>query len=91
MFNPMDFFPNFVSSQTGSPRSLNTEIVPNAGNFQEYTYELEWMEQHLSDHRHGHCLLVSLAAQRSINHKYPYYEMGQSLDSNHHFNINPYH
>ena len=44
MFNPMDFFPNFVSSQTGSPRSLNTEIVPNAGNFQEYTYELEWME-----------------------------------------------
>ena len=44
MFNPMDFFPNFVSSQTGSPRSLNTEIVPNAGNMQEYTYELEWME-----------------------------------------------
>jgi hypothetical protein len=44
MFNPMDFFPNFVSAQTGYPRSLNTEIVPNAGNFQEYTYELEWME-----------------------------------------------
>jgi len=44
MFNPMDFFPNFVSSQTGHPRSLNTEIVPNAGNMQEYTYELEWME-----------------------------------------------
>jgi len=44
MFNPMDFFPNFVSSQTGHPRVLNTEIVPNAGNFQEYTYELEWME-----------------------------------------------
>lgn len=44
MFNPMDFFPNFVSSQTGHPRSLNTEIAPNAGNFQEYTYELEWME-----------------------------------------------
>ena len=44
MFNPMDFFPNFVSAQTGHPRSLNTEIVPNAGNFQEYTYELEWME-----------------------------------------------
>ena len=40
----MDFFPNFVSSQTGHPRSLNTEIAPNAGNFQEYTYELEWME-----------------------------------------------
>ena len=40
----MDFFPNFVSSQTGHPRSLNTEIVPNAGNMQEYTYELEWME-----------------------------------------------
>ena len=44
MFNPMDFFTNFVSSQTGHPRSLNTEIAPNAGNFQEYTYELEWME-----------------------------------------------
>ena len=44
MFNPMDFFPNFVSSQTGHPRNLNTEIAPNAGNFQEYTYELEWME-----------------------------------------------
>jgi len=44
MFNPMDFFPNFVYSQTGHPRSLNTEIVPNAGNMQEYTYELEWME-----------------------------------------------
>ena len=44
MFNPMDFFPNFVSAQTGQPRSLNTEIAPNAGNFQEYTYELEWME-----------------------------------------------
>ena len=44
MFNPMDFFPTFVSSQTGHPRSLNTEIAPNAGNFQEYTYELEWME-----------------------------------------------
>jgi len=44
MFNPMDFFPNFVPSQTGHPRSLNTEIVPNAGNMQEYTYELEWME-----------------------------------------------
>ena len=44
MFNPMDFFPNFVSAQTGHPRSLNTEIAPNAGNFQEYTYELEWME-----------------------------------------------
>ena len=40
----MDFFPNFVSAQTGHPRSLNTEIVPNAGNMQEYTYELEWME-----------------------------------------------
>jgi hypothetical protein len=44
MFNPMDFFPNFVSSPTVHTRSLNTEIVPNAGNFQEYTYELEWME-----------------------------------------------
>ena len=44
MFNPMDFFPNFVSAQTEHPRVLNTEIVPNAGNFQEYTYELEWME-----------------------------------------------
>ena len=44
MFNPMDFFPNFVSAQTGPVRSTNTEIVPNAGNFQEYTYELEWME-----------------------------------------------
>jgi len=44
MFNPTNFFPNFVSSQTGHPRSLNTEIVPNAGNMQEYTYELEWME-----------------------------------------------
>ena len=40
----MDFFPNFVSSQTGPARSSNTEIAPNAGNFQEYTYELEWME-----------------------------------------------
>jgi hypothetical protein len=40
----MDFFPNFVSSPTVHPRSLNTEIVPNAGNMQEYTYELEWME-----------------------------------------------
>ena len=44
MFSPMDFFPNFVSSQTGHPRSLNTEVMPNAGNMQEYTYELEWME-----------------------------------------------
>ena len=44
MFNPMDFFPNFVSAPTGHSRSLNTEIVPNAGNLQEYTYELEWME-----------------------------------------------
>jgi hypothetical protein len=40
----MDFFPNFVSSPTVHTRSLNTEIVPNAGNMQEYTYELEWME-----------------------------------------------
>ena len=46
MFNPMDFFPNFVSSQTVHPRSLNTEIAPNAGNFQEYAYEMEWMECH---------------------------------------------
>ena len=44
MFNPMDFFPNFVSSPTQSVHVSNTEIVPNAGNFQEYTYELEWME-----------------------------------------------
>ena len=46
MFNPMDFFPNFVSAQTGQPRSLNTEIAPNAGNMQEYAYEMEWMECH---------------------------------------------
>jgi 23S rRNA A2030 N6-methylase RlmJ len=46
MFNLIDFFPNFVSSQTGHPRSLNTEIAPNAGNMQEYTYEMEWMECH---------------------------------------------
>ena len=44
MFNPMDFFPNFVSSPTQPVHVSNTEIVPNAGNFQEYTYELEWME-----------------------------------------------
>lgn len=44
MFNPMDFFPNFVSSQTGPVHVSNIEIDPNAGNFQEYTYELEWME-----------------------------------------------
>jgi 23S rRNA A2030 N6-methylase RlmJ len=24
----------------------NKEIDPNAGNFQEYNYELEWMEAH---------------------------------------------
>ena len=44
MFNPMDFFPNFVSSQTQPVHVSNVEIDPNAGNFQEYTYELEWME-----------------------------------------------
>ena len=44
MFNPMDFFPNFVSSTTQPVHVPNVEIDPNAGNFQEYTYELEWME-----------------------------------------------
>ena len=44
MFNPMDLFPNFVSSQTQPVHVSNVEIDPNAGNFQEYTYELEWME-----------------------------------------------
>jgi hypothetical protein len=44
MFNPMDFFPNFVSSPTQPVHVSNVEIDPNAGNFQEYTYELEWME-----------------------------------------------
>jgi len=46
MFNLMDFFPNFVSSQTGPVHVSNTVIDPNAGNFQEYSYELEWMEAH---------------------------------------------
>ena len=46
MFNPMDFFPSFVSAQTETNKTHNVSVSPNAGNFQEYTYELEWMEAH---------------------------------------------
>jgi 23S rRNA A2030 N6-methylase RlmJ len=46
MFNPMDFFPTFVSAPTEPVHVSNIEIDPNAGNFQEYTYELEYMEAH---------------------------------------------
>lgn len=42
----MDFFPTFVSAPTGPVHVSNIEIDPNAGNFQEYTYELEYMEAH---------------------------------------------
>lgn len=41
MLNPFDFTVN-----TYSPRGHNVNLDPNAGNFQEYTYELEWMEAH---------------------------------------------
>ena len=42
----MNFFPTFVSAPTGPVHVFNMEIDPNAGNFQEYTYELEYMEAH---------------------------------------------
>ena len=42
----MNFFPTFVSAPTGPVHVSNMEIDPNAGNFQEYTYELEYMEAH---------------------------------------------
>ena len=46
MFNPMDFFPSFVSPKIETNKTYNILVSPNAGNFQEYTYELEWMEAH---------------------------------------------
>jgi len=44
MFNPLDFFTSSRVTQPSYPRSFNGEVIPNAGNFQEYTYELEWIE-----------------------------------------------
>jgi len=44
MFNPLDFFTSSRETQPSYPRGFNGNIYPNAGNFQEYTYELEWME-----------------------------------------------
>jgi len=46
MFNPMDFFPDFLPPKVEQERTYNVKVEPNAGNFQEYTYELEWMECH---------------------------------------------
>jgi len=46
MFNLLDFFPSSKVAQPSYPRSFNSEAHPNAGNFQEYNYELEWMECH---------------------------------------------
>ncbi len=42
----MDFFPSFVPPTTEHNRTYNVTVSPNAGNFQEYAYELEWMEAH---------------------------------------------
>ena len=46
MTSPWDIFP--PAEKTATPvdtiRGYNNQLVPNAGNFQEYTYELEWME-----------------------------------------------
>jgi hypothetical protein len=46
MTSPWDIFP--TAEKTATPvdtiRSYNNQLEPNAGNFQEYTYELEWME-----------------------------------------------
>lgn len=46
MFNPMDFFSDFVFPTTEHNKTYNVTVSPNAGNFQEYSYELEWMEAH---------------------------------------------
>lgn len=46
MTSPWDIFP--TAEKTATPvdtiRGYNNQLQPNAGNFQEYTYELEWME-----------------------------------------------
>lgn len=44
---PWDIFPNTATEKTAPTvtiRGYNNVLEPNAGNFQEYTYELEWME-----------------------------------------------
>jgi len=50
MFNIMDFFPSHTPKDTTyevyPAIGNNIRFEPNAGNFQEYTYELEWMECH---------------------------------------------
>jgi hypothetical protein len=46
MTSPWDIFP--TAEKTTTPvdtiRGYNNKLEPNAGNFQEYTYELEWLE-----------------------------------------------
>ena len=44
MLNLLDFFTSSKVTQPQSFYGYNDKIYPNAGNFQEYTYELEWME-----------------------------------------------
>jgi hypothetical protein len=50
MMSPWDIFPNTSEEKTDSKaptmtiRGYNNVLEPNAGNFQEYTYELEWIE-----------------------------------------------
>jgi hypothetical protein len=43
-----DIFPTAekTASSMQTPRGYNNQLDPNAGNFQEYTYEMEWMEAH---------------------------------------------
>ena len=46
MMNPWDIFPDTAREKTASVtiRGYNNALEPNAGNFQEYTYEVEWLE-----------------------------------------------
>jgi len=49
MFTIMDFFPSHTQNKAYDVYPAignNSNFNPNAGNFQEYTYELEWMECH---------------------------------------------
>jgi hypothetical protein len=50
MISPFDIFATAKTEEkteakpSTTLRGYNGELNPNAGNFQEYTYELEWME-----------------------------------------------
>jgi len=48
MTSPWDIFPTAekTAAPVEIPRGYNNQLDPNAGNFQEYTYEMEWMEAH---------------------------------------------